>query len=222
MIEFKEVFKRYPAHPNLFENFSLTLGAGEWLNLVGPPGSGKSTLLRMMAGLEKPSSGTLTFNGQNLYRLRATARSRLRQRMGLIFPDPTFLEEHSLLDNVALPLDIQGLPRKERSTRAQNALQRVGLGNQSSLMARQLSQNARQRLMVARAISGYPVLLLVDDFYHGWPQEQRQLLENLLGSFHQGGVTVVIAGLPGGNLLSPKARTLTLSVPAPHRIGDDT
>ncbi|NDU88194.1 MAG: ATP-binding cassette domain-containing protein [Ferrovum sp.] len=216
MIEFTDISKRYSGRTNFLENFSLRLDSGARITLTGPTNSGKTTVLRMLAGLEAPNGGTLTLNGENIYRLRESARARLRQRMGLIFHAPQFLPHSSLLDNVSLPLQLQGLSRQEQETRAKGALQRVGLGDTGNITPAQLTENARQRLNIARALVHRPALLLVDDVYTGWPDEMTSLLATLLADFHQGGVTMIVASPTPLPSWLAKTRLVTLAGPTPE------
>lgn len=189
MIALENVTLRYPGQPNLLENLSLTLAPGDWVTLKGPRSSGKTTLLRLIAGLDQPTSGKITWQGVPLR--RASALAGLRQRTGMIWDPHHFIEHLPLHRNLALPLEIQGMAQKEIAPRVTSALQRVGLAGRERLFPHQLSALDQQRLNFARALIGRPTLLLVDELSRA--SSLIPLLQNLLDAFHQSGVCIVTA-----------------------------
>jgi len=127
MISFSQVTKRYPGGLEALRQVSLTIGAGEMVFVTGPSGAGKSTLLKLMAALERPSSGSVIVNGQNVAALRPRAVPFLRRKFGLIFQDQKLLFDRTAFDNVVLPLAITGFERREAARRVRAALDKVGL-----------------------------------------------------------------------------------------------
>lgn len=148
----------------------LRLAQGEFVSLVGPSGCGKSTLLRTAADLIAPSVGTVTVAG-------GTPRAaRLRRDIGFVFQDSALLEWRTVLANVLLPLEIQGMSHSERSRRARDLLALVGLSSFEQAYPRQLSGGMRQRAAIARAMSTAPKVLLMDEPFGALDQITRDRL----------------------------------------------
>ena len=121
MISASAVSKRYPEGLEALRDVSFEITAGELVFITGHSGAGKSTLFRLLAAIEKPTSGSIVVGGQNLAALRRSAIPFLRRHFGLIFQDQKLLFDRSVLDNVMLPLDIVGLPHREALRRARCA-----------------------------------------------------------------------------------------------------
>ena len=127
MISANAVTKRYPEGREALRNVSFEITAGELVFLTGHSGAGKSTLFKLLAAIERPTSGSIVINGQNLAALRRNALPYLRRKLGLIFQDRKLLFDRNVLDNVLLPLAIVGHPAKDALRPAQAALAKVGL-----------------------------------------------------------------------------------------------
>ncbi|MBN8773914.1 MAG: ATP-binding cassette domain-containing protein [Thiobacillus sp.] len=127
MISFNQVTKRYPGGHEALSSVSLTIEQGELLFLSGHSGAGKSTLLKLIAAIERPTSGVVSVSGQNISRLPRRAVPYLRRNIGLVFQDHKLLFDRSVIDNVVLPLDIAGLDRRESLKRARAVIDKVGL-----------------------------------------------------------------------------------------------
>lgn len=134
---------------------SLEVAAGSFSVIIGPNGCGKSTLLRLIAGLLLPTSGTVSVDGR--------APRPGDGRVGLAFQQPRLIPWRTTADNVALPLELAGVPLAERRARAFDALDRVGLGGAAALRPRELSGGMAQRASLARALIGDPPVLLLDE-----------------------------------------------------------
>ncbi|HNI73553.1 MAG TPA: ATP-binding cassette domain-containing protein, partial [Accumulibacter sp.] len=163
MIAASELTKRYPGGHDALLDVSFTITAGEMVFLTGRSGAGKSTLFKLLAAIERPTSGAILINGQNLAGLRRPAIPYLRRKLGLIFQDRKLLFDRSVLDNVLLPLAIVGLSRKEAVQRAQAALAKVGLSGRDRDLPIALSGGEQQRLAIARAVVNRPAVLLADE-----------------------------------------------------------
>jgi NitT/TauT family transport system ATP-binding protein len=158
---------------------SLDVAAGEFLSLLGPSGCGKSTLLRLIAGLIRPSAGTID---------RPTATTDL----GFVFQEPTLMPWATALANVALPLRLQGVPRRKREARAAAALADVGLQGFERAWPRELSGGMKMRVSLARALVTEPRLLLMDEPFAALDEITRHKLNaDLLELWQRTGVTVV-------------------------------
>jgi NitT/TauT family transport system ATP-binding protein len=138
-------------------NISLAIDAGEFVSLIGPSGCGKSTLLRAAADLLAPNNGRVTVAGEN------PREARLKRQIGFVFQDPALLEWRTILQNVMLPLELQGIPLKARRVKARELLAITGLSGFESAYPRQLSGGMRQRASIARAMSTEPEVLLMDE-----------------------------------------------------------
>ncbi|MDP2878363.1 MAG: cell division ATP-binding protein FtsE [Sulfuricella sp.] len=193
MISFSQVYKRYPGGHEALKNLSFTIEPGEMVFITGPTGAGKSTLLKLVAAIEKPSSGSVVVSGQNIGKLRRSAVPFLRRNFGLIFQDHKLLYDRNVLENVILPLDIAGLPRAEGMKRARAALDKVKLLGLEKANPISLSGGEQQRLCVARAIVNRPAIVLADEPTGNLDAEYAGEIMEMFKSFNQVGVTLLIA-----------------------------
>ncbi len=193
MISFSQVTKRYPGGHEALKSVSLEIQAGEMVCITGHSGAGKSTMLKLMAAIERPNSGTVLVNGQNVGALRASAIPIVRRNFGLMFQDHKLLYDRSVYQNVMLPLDIIGYHATEAAKRVRAALDKVGLLDKEKSLPVTLSGGEQQRLAIARAIVHRPSFLLADEPTANLDAAYALELGELLRSFHQVGVTVVIA-----------------------------
>ena len=193
MISFSQVYKRYPGGHEALKNLSFTIAPGEMVFITGPTGAGKSTLLKLVAAIEKPSSGSVVVSGQNIGKLRRSAVPFLRRNFGLIFQDHKLLYDRNVLENVILPLDIAGLPRAEGMKRARAALDKVKLLGLEKANPISLSGGEQQRLCVARAIVNRPAIVLADEPTGNLDAEYAGEIMEMFKSFNQVGVTLLIA-----------------------------
>ena len=157
--------KRYRAtSAPVLDGLHLELHTGEFLAIMGESGAGKSTLLNIIAGLERPDSGRVRLEGIDLCALDDDSLTRLRRaRVGFIFQAFHILPYLTVLQNVALPLDLLGVPRAQREPRALQWLERCGIGALSRSYPRELSGGELQRIAIARALVHEPALVLADE-----------------------------------------------------------
>jgi len=193
MISLSQVVKRYPGGYEALKQVSLEIAAGEMVCITGPSGAGKSTLLKLVAAVEKPTSGSVVVSGQNVARLRPRAVPYFRRVFGLIFQDQKLLYDRSAFDNVALPLQIQGYDSKDAARRVRAALDKVGLLGREKAMPVALSGGEQQRLCIARAIVHRPKILVADEPTGNLDARHAIELASLFRSFNQVGVTVIVA-----------------------------
>jgi cell division transport system ATP-binding protein len=193
MISFSQVTKRYPGGQEALRGVTLTIETGEMVFITGHSGAGKSTLLKLAAVIERPSSGSIIVNGQNVGALRPRAVPYLRRNFGLIFQDQKLLFDRTAFDNVMLPLAITGFDRREAARRVRAALDKVGLLAKEKAFPVTLSGGEQQRLAIARAIVHRPSILVADEPTGNLDAAYAAELGELFRSFHQVGVTVVIA-----------------------------
>jgi putative ABC transport system ATP-binding protein len=166
MIQLTNVTKSYGAESAVLalKNISLRIGKAERVAVMGPSGSGKSTLLNLVCGLDEPTSGSVMVEGVELSGLTDDARTRLRrEKIGMIFQTFNLLTTLTALENVALPLRLQGLRKKEAEASAAEMLGHVGLKGRTAHRPDELSGGERQRVAIARALIFRPPLLLGDE-----------------------------------------------------------
>lgn len=193
MISASAVTKRYPHGLEALKDVSFEIESGEMVFITGHSGAGKSTLFRLLSAIERPTSGSIVVNGQNIAALRRSAIPYLRRNFGLIFQDQKLLFDRSVLDNVLLPLAIVGLPTREAHRRARAALDKVGLLDRERARPIALSGGEQQRLAIARAVVNRPSILLADEPTANLDSESASNIFDIFRSFHQVGVTLVIA-----------------------------
>ncbi len=193
MIELKGVAKRYPGGHEALRDANLSVERGEMVFVMGHSGAGKTTLLELIAGIERPSAGTVLVNGQNVGKLRNRALPYLRRNLGLVFQDHKLLYDRNAFANVMLPLEIHGYDRREAAKRARAALDKVGLLAHEKAMPITLSGGEQQRLCIARAVVHRPALLLADEPTGNLDAAYAAEIGELFRSFNQVGATVVIA-----------------------------
>lgn len=193
MIQFDHVTKRYPGGIEALKNISFEIENGELVFLAGHSGAGKSTFLKLICGIERSTSGMVIVNNQNLSKMRSNALSYIRQHIGMVFQDHKILFDRSVFDNVVLPLDIIGYPRKDAVRRVKAALDKVGLAGKEKVMPIRLSGGEQQRLCIARAVVHRPSILLADEPSANLDRAYALDIMELFKSFHQVGVTVVIS-----------------------------
>jgi cell division transport system ATP-binding protein len=210
MISFNQVCKRYPGGYEALKNISFDIAEGEMAFLIGHSGAGKSTLLNLIAAIERPNSGSVVVKGQNIATLKGGALPYLRRNLGLIFQDHKLLFDRSVFDNVMLPLQICGFDHRESAKRARAALDKVGLLPREKASPIALSGGEQQRLCIARAIVNRPAILLADEPTGNLDTDYANDIMGIFKSFHQVGVTLLIATHDEGILRQPDARVLRL------------
>lgn len=162
MIEFRDVTLTYQRGPGVF-NISFQINEGELVFLVGPSGAGKSTILKLTYMDLIPQGGEIEVNGFLTHRTRRRHIPFLRQTLGLVFQDFRLLNDRNAYENVALPLHIAGLSRREIRERAYSALEDVGLAERTHHFPKELSGGEQQRVAIARAIAKNPAIILADE-----------------------------------------------------------
>lgn len=192
MIEATALHKHYGDNVAL-NAVSFVLARGGMAFITGHSGAGKSTLLRLIAGLERPSSGMVSVDGRRPDRLGPTGLACLRRRMGVVLQDPLLIAERTVFENVALPLEVAGLGWRERTRRVRAALDKVALGRREGALPATLSAGEQQRVSIARAVVNKPELVLADEPTGNLDPALSQELLALFTQFHQVGVSVLIA-----------------------------
>ena len=183
-VEVRGVHKSFPGQVVAIDGLDLVVRHGEFLAIIGPSGCGKSTLLRIIAGLEEPGAGTVAV-------ARPHAR-RTRRAIAYVFQDAHLLPWRNVLRNVALPLELMGVPRPQRNTAALAVIEQVGLADAVARYPAQLSGGMRMRVSLARALVTDPALLLLDEPFAALDEITRQQLDLQLHHLWESrGLTVI-------------------------------
>lgn len=193
MIRFDTVSLQYDASKLALDKLSFEIEPGSFTFLTGHSGAGKSSLLKLIARLERPTSGDITVSGINYSSLNRRREPALRRQMGVIFQDNQLLDDRNVFDNIALPLIIGGYAYKDILTRVGAALQRVGLQHAADQRPASLSGGEQQRVGIARALVARPRLLLADEPTGNLDAAMSEEIMQLLLQFHRSGVTVLFA-----------------------------
>jgi putative ABC transport system ATP-binding protein len=168
------------------DGVSLAIGAGEFVALLGSSGSGKSTLLNLMAGLDRPSSGTVEVLGRDLGGMTSLELSRHRnQTIGMVFQSFNLLPRMTVFENVELPLRLSETPRPDRPARVEEAIRRVGLGARLKHRPGELSGGEQQRVAIARALVNRPRVLLADEPTGNLDSRTGEEIMRLIASINQ-------------------------------------
>lgn len=187
MIQLENVSREYGQGGSVraLVDVSLTIGSGERVAVMGPSGSGKSTLLNLICGLDEPTSGRVEIAGVELSKLGDDDRTRLRrERIGMIFQTFNLLPTLTGVENVALPLRLQGIARKAAEDRAKAMLERVGLEGRANHRPDELSGGERQRMAIARALIFNPPILLADEPTGNLDSATGEAILSLLDELH--------------------------------------
>jgi putative ABC transport system ATP-binding protein len=190
LIQVQQVCKVYA-----LKDVSLEIARGSFAALSGPSGSGKTTLLNLIGCLDKPTSGKIILDGEEVTSQPQAALSRIRlQKIGFIFQDYNLIPTFSALENIEYGLWLQGIPASERRRRAEDIGKRFGIGALLSRRPSQMSRGQQQRVAVARAIVHNPKVVLGDELTANLDHKTgRELLEFLKGLNEQEGITFVYA-----------------------------
>ena len=193
MIRFEQVFKRYPNGREALSGLSFGVAVGELAFLTGHSGAGKSSILKLIALIERPTRGQLTVNGQRVAAVKPRGIPQFRRQIGMVFQDHKLLHDRPVLDNVALPLIIAGVARREIDRRVRAALDQVGLLGKEHSLPLELSTGEQQRVGIARAVVAKPPLLIADEPTGNLDPELALETMKLFKRFADVGVTVVVA-----------------------------
>jgi putative ABC transport system ATP-binding protein len=175
------------------DGVSLQIRAGEAVAVMGPSGCGKSTLLNMVSALDRPTSGTIVVQGEDLGKLNETRRALFRRhRIGMVFQFFNLLDDLPALDNVVLAAQLVGTPAKQARARALELLDELGVADRRNLYPSALSGGERQRVAVARALMNRPALLLADEPTGALDSRSGEQVMDLLLDLNQIGQTLLL------------------------------
>ena len=182
-LEIRDLYKTFSAKNGSVEalkGVSLSIGKGEIFGVIGLSGAGKSTLVRCMNLLERPDSGDVLLNGESLLALSKEQLRLRRQKIGMIFQHFNLLEQQTVLENVCFPLEIRGIPKKERREKALELLSVFGLDKYADTLAANLPYGKQRELEITRALATEPKLLLLDEPAAGMNPNETQDLMNTI------------------------------------------
>ena len=194
LIEVSDVSKRYDSAGTFaVEGVSFDVARGEAVAVMGPSGSGKSTLLNLIAGLDRPTEGTVTVAGQRIDALNETSLAKYRrQRVGMIFQFFNLLDDLTVADNVLLPAQLAGMRRAIARTRMRDLLERLGIAQHANAYPGRLSGGERQRVAIARALVNSPALLLADEPTGALDTANGEAIGRLLLDLNAAGQTLIL------------------------------
>ena len=193
MIRFDQVHKRYPNGREALAGVSFNIESGALTFLTGHSGAGKSSILKLIALIERPTRGQVIVNSQNTAGVKPRGIPQFRRNLGVVFQDHKLLHDRPVADNVALPLIIAGVPRREVDKRVRAALDQVGLLGKEKSRPLELSTGEQQRVGIARAVVAKPTLLIADEPTGNLDPELALEIMKLFKRFSEVGVTVVVA-----------------------------
>jgi len=192
VIKVNKVYGKKDKAFNALSDISLPFDKGTSNAIVGKSGSGKSTLLHILIGLDHPTDGTVLYNGKNILKDMNTDSWR-GKNVGIVFQQFFLQPNDSVLDNVGLPLKLQGISKKKRNIKAEEALKKVGLEDRMKSKANDLSGGQKQRVAIARALVDNPSILIADEPTGNLDTENGDAIENLLFELQKKlGTTLVI------------------------------
>ncbi|MFR6290862.1 MAG: methionine ABC transporter ATP-binding protein [Peptococcaceae bacterium] len=196
IIQIKDLCKSYPSKKGAavaLEHINLDIYPGEIFGIIGMSGAGKSTLVRCINFLEKPTSGTVIFDGQDLSKLSSKELCKARQSMGMIFQQFNLLMQRTALQNICFPMEIAGIKKEEALKRARELLKLVDMENKEDSYPSQLSGGQKQRVAIARALATNPKVLLCDEATSALDPKTTRAILNLLKDISKRlGITVII------------------------------
>jgi len=196
MIQLQDVHKVYntkDGQVHAVNGVSLMINPGEIYGIIGYSGAGKSTVIRLLNGLEQPTKGTVTVNGQQISSAKGAKLRSARQKISMIFQHFNLLWSRTVAENIAFPLEIAGVPKDKREQRVQELIELVGLKGRENAYPSQLSGGQKQRVGIARALANNPEVLLCDEATSALdPETTDSILELLLDINKRLGLTIVL------------------------------
>jgi cell division transport system ATP-binding protein len=193
LIRFEQVFKRYPNGREALSGISFNVKSGELVFLTGHSGAGKSSILKLIALIERPTRGQVIVNDRNTGAMKPRGIPQFRRQIGVVYQDHKLLHDRPVMDNVALPLIIAGVSRREIDKRVRAALDQVGLLGKEKSRPLELSTGEQQRVGIARAVVAKPALLIADEPTGNLDPELALEVMRLFKRFSEVGVTVMVA-----------------------------
>lgn len=193
MIDFKNLSKTYRSEKASLHDITLSIKEGEFVTLVGHSGAGKTTLTKLLLVEETPTSGSIFFDGVDIFSLHQRDIPRYRQRIGVVFQDYKLLKNKTVYENISFAMEMVGKDDESISKDVPNALELVGLGDKEDSFPDELSGGEQQRLAIARAIINQPDVLIADEPTDSLDPENVQAVVQILKKINELGTTVILA-----------------------------
>lgn len=188
-----KIFKTKTQNITAVDNVGLNIKEGEIFGVIGYSGAGKSTLIRLLNGLEQPTDGTVTVTGDEISRMKIKELRKKRQKVSMIFQHFNLLWSRTVAENISFPLEIAGVPKKERQTRVAELIRLVGLDGRENNYPSELSGGQKQRVGIARALSNEPEVLLCDEATSALdPETTDEVLDLLVDITKKMNLTIVL------------------------------
>lgn len=196
IIQIQDVSKKFQTKDgeiDALKHVTLDIEAGDIYGIIGMSGAGKSTLVRCINHIEVPTEGTVIVQDKDLSKLSEKELRKQREHIGMIFQHFNLLEQQTVLENVCFPLEIRGIPRKERREKALELLDKVGLADKANAYPAQLSGGQKQRVAIARVLADEPEVILCDEATSALDPETTQTILKLLKNIRDTlGITIVV------------------------------
>ncbi len=193
MIRFQQVSKAYRGGRQALQKVDFHLRKKEMIFLGGHSGAGKSTLLKLICAMERPSDGSIYFNGHEITQISNKDIPFLRRNIGIVFQDHRLLMDRSIFENVALPMRIESATENDIKRRVSAALDKIGLLDKARCLPSQISGGEQQRVGIARAVVNRPALVLADEPTGNLDSELSNHTMQLFEEFNRAGVSIIIA-----------------------------
>lgn len=210
MIYFNNVSKIYHPDSVSLEDINLTIGAGEFVSLVGHSGAGKTTLIKLILAEEHPSEGSVFFESIDIHKLKNKGITDLRKRIGVVFQDFKLLSNKTAYENIAFAMEAAGKSDEEITTDVPHVLELVDLSNKRTHFPHQMSGGERQRLAIARAIINQPEIIIADEPTGNLDPINTYEVVQILKKINDLGTTVVLTTHNRGVIDSIGKRVITL------------
>lgn len=211
MVQFFGVTKTYPGGVRALQGVSFSVKRGEFVFVTGPSGAGKTTLLKLIILAERPDRGEILLDGVNITRLPPSRIPFMRRRVGFVFQDFKLIPTRTVMENVALPLEIAGFPLKRVRRRIEQVLRLVGIGPELyDQLPQRLSGGEQQRVAIARALVGNPPLIVADEPTGNLDPKLTLEVMDLFEKINMAGTTLIVATHDTTIIERMKKRTLYL------------
>jgi putative ABC transport system ATP-binding protein len=196
VIEIRNIIRDFPLGQetvHVLKGIDLDIERGDYIAIMGPSGSGKSTLMNLLGCLDTPTSGSYILNGKDVSKMSDDELAEIRNNeIGFVFQTFNLLPRTTALENVALPMIYAGISKKERTERAEEVLEDVGLADRMDHKPNQLSGGQRQRVAVGRALVNNPSIILADEPTGNLDSKTSKEIMDLLDEIHRNGNTVIV------------------------------
>ncbi len=210
MIYFNNVSKVYTKGSTALDDITLTVGAGEFVSIVGHSGAGKTTMVKMILAEEKPTNGSIFFESIDIHKLRSKDLSNLRRRIGVVFQDFKLLSNKTAYENIAFAMEAAGKTDEEIASDVPHVLELVDLANKINHFPHEMSGGEKQRLCIARAIINQPEIIIADEPTGNLDPVNTYDVIQILKKINDLGTTVILTTHNRGVIDSVGKRVITM------------